>query len=171
MLLDAAIELGAERPLAAIPVDDIVREAGVAKGTFYVHFADRSAFMVELHTRFELEMRRAVAAAVEGLSPGRDRLLTGARASLDACAAQSATKSLLLEARADPSIANAIARRNEAFAQDSTDDFAVLGVADPDVAARLFVAMVAEAALVEIELGRTDERVRSALGSFVTNTE
>jgi AcrR family transcriptional regulator len=39
-LLEGAKSLLAERPLAAITIDDIVTTSGVAKGTFYYHFKD-----------------------------------------------------------------------------------------------------------------------------------
>lgn len=39
-LLEGAKSLLAERPIAAITIDDIVATSGVAKGTFYYHFKD-----------------------------------------------------------------------------------------------------------------------------------
>ena len=38
-LIDAARALYGRNPIEAVTVDDVVREAAVAKGTFYVHFA------------------------------------------------------------------------------------------------------------------------------------
>jgi len=40
-LLQAAVELGAERGLASLTLTDIVGRAGVARSTFYEHFADK----------------------------------------------------------------------------------------------------------------------------------
>ncbi len=37
-LMQAARALYSERPLESVTIDDLVNEAGVAKGTFYVHF-------------------------------------------------------------------------------------------------------------------------------------
>jgi AcrR family transcriptional regulator len=42
-LIAAAHSLFSMRSLAAVTVDDVVREAGVAKGTFYTHFDDMHA--------------------------------------------------------------------------------------------------------------------------------
>lgn len=42
-IIAAACALLSTRPWAAITVDDLVLEAGVAKGTFYVHFEDLEA--------------------------------------------------------------------------------------------------------------------------------
>ena len=45
-LIAAASALFAKRSLASVTIDDLVREAGVAKGTFYVHFEDMHALTV-----------------------------------------------------------------------------------------------------------------------------
>jgi AcrR family transcriptional regulator len=45
-LVAAASALFARRSWAAVTIDDLVREAGVAKGTFYVHFDDMHALTV-----------------------------------------------------------------------------------------------------------------------------
>lgn len=169
-LLDAAVALAAERPLFEVSVDDVVAEAGVAKGTFYVHFADRRTFMVALHERFDAEVGTEVAAATAGMAPGPDRLIAGAQASMDACREREGVKSVLIETRFDPAVSNAVARRNEAIARAAIDDFRALGAESPEVAARLFVAMVAEAALMETELGRRDDAIRRAVAAVVGST-
>jgi len=45
-LVAAACALFSTRSLASVTVDDLVREAGVAKGTFYTHFDDMDALAV-----------------------------------------------------------------------------------------------------------------------------
>jgi AcrR family transcriptional regulator len=166
-LIDAALRLADERPLVQISVDDIVREAGVAKGTFYVHFPDRGAFLAALNRRFHRSLFRAMAATVGSMPPGRDRLVAGALAYLDACRDQLGVKSILIEARAEPAVAVEAARRNTETAAAAREDFVLLGVTDPDASARLFVAAVAEAALMELEAGGLDPRARTALTELV----
>jgi AcrR family transcriptional regulator len=64
-LLAAASALFAKRSWASVTIDDLVREAGVAKGTFYVHFEDMHALTVavadELIHSFDemIQLRRA----------------------------------------------------------------------------------------------------------------
>ena len=64
-LIAAASALFAKRSWASVTIDDLVREAGVAKGTFYVHFEDMHALTVAvagdlIHSFDELiQMRRA----------------------------------------------------------------------------------------------------------------
>lgn len=43
-LLQAGLELFAEKPVDAVPVDEVVALAGVAKGSFFNHFADKQSF-------------------------------------------------------------------------------------------------------------------------------
>lgn len=52
VLVSAATALIAERPIEALTVDEIVKEAGVAKGTFYVHFVDMNAMVVAIAEEF-----------------------------------------------------------------------------------------------------------------------
>ncbi|MCW2994194.1 MAG: putative HTH-type transcriptional regulator, partial [Conexibacter sp.] len=77
-LLDAGIAVAEEHGLAGLSVNRVVAEAGLAKGTFYVHFVDRDAFVDALHARFHAQVDVAVGAAVEGIPPGPLRLVAGA---------------------------------------------------------------------------------------------
>lgn len=47
-LIDAAKELVAQSGYEALRVDDLVKKAGVAKGTFFAHFRDKDALMDQL---------------------------------------------------------------------------------------------------------------------------
>lgn len=76
-LLAAGLELLVERPIDAIPIDDIVAAAGVAKGSFFNHFADKPAFgaAVAAYVRSLLEAR--VTATNAGVSDPVERLANG----------------------------------------------------------------------------------------------
>src|SRR6478736_6075637 len=52
-ILAAALEEFAARGFAATRLDDVARRAGVAKGTIYLHFADKETLFQEL-IRLEL---------------------------------------------------------------------------------------------------------------------
>jgi AcrR family transcriptional regulator len=62
-IITAGRSLFAERAVDAVAIDDIVRAADVAKGSFYNHFADREdlvrAVMVEIRGRLEAAVDRA----------------------------------------------------------------------------------------------------------------
>jgi AcrR family transcriptional regulator len=78
-LLEAGLELLVERPIDAIPIDDIVSAAGVAKGSFFNHFLDKQQFgkAVAGHIRMGLEAR--IDAANAGVSDPVERLAGGMR--------------------------------------------------------------------------------------------
>lgn len=65
-LLGAGRRLYSERPVDAVTVDDIVQAAGVGKGSFYNHFADRDALVRAISS----EIRGIVEAAVTRANAG-----------------------------------------------------------------------------------------------------
>jgi TetR/AcrR family transcriptional repressor of nem operon len=164
-LLDAGFELASAGSLHRLTIDAIVNQAGVAKGTFYVHFSDRAAFLVALHAQFHERLLDHILQAVEGLSPGAERLRRGTEVYLNECLRQRAVKAILLEARSEVAIAQEVQRRHASFVQLEQTDFAMLGWPDSAMAARLFVALGAEVALIELETGR-NEAARQALWRF-----
>jgi AcrR family transcriptional regulator len=66
-LIAAGFELLAEKPIDAIPIDEVVARAGVAKGSFFNHFQDKAAFAVAIadEVRGELEERISAANGAE----------------------------------------------------------------------------------------------------------
>src|ERR1700676_3254454 len=66
-LLDAGAALAEEHGLAGVSVSMVVARAGVAKGTFYVHFKDRAEFVDAMHARFHARAEAAITDAVAGL--------------------------------------------------------------------------------------------------------
>src|SRR5258708_38804777 len=84
---------------------------------------------------------------------------------LPICLQQRAVKAILLEARSEAAITAEVQRRHASFAQLEQADFAALGWPNPETAARLFVALGAEVALIELETGR-NEAARQTLWRF-----
>jgi len=60
-LFDAGLKLFAERAVDSISIDDIVQQAGVAKGSFFNHFTDKAEFAsaVAMKIRIEIEVNIA----------------------------------------------------------------------------------------------------------------
>lgn len=162
-LLDAGLSVADQHGLAGMSVNRVVAAAGVAKGTFYVHFADRDEFLAALRQRFDDEVRAEVAAAIGPLAPGRRRLRDGMTAYLDVCLRHQGVKALVLEARNDPGIAGEMGARTAAFAALAEADLAAMGWDEASTAAELVVAMSAELSLAELALGRADEAARAVL--------
>jgi TetR/AcrR family transcriptional regulator, transcriptional repressor for nem operon len=166
-LLEAGLQVAGEHGLAGLSVNQVVAAAGVAKGTFYVHFADRSAFVDALHERFHQRVADAAAEAVEGVPPGAEQIARAAVAYLDVCLAFPAVKALALEARSDPALASPMAGRHDRAAQTMVPSFKAMGWPDTTAAAQLFSAMTAEIALREFEAGRKVPAARRTLRRFL----
>ena len=56
-LLSSGVQLFAERGLNGVTTHDIAREAGVASGTFYLHFSDKTALFHEIASDTEARLR------------------------------------------------------------------------------------------------------------------
>ncbi len=164
-LIEAGLELAVDTSLSRLTIDAIVNKAGVAKGTFYVHFADRAAFLVALHERFHEWLRDLVFQAIDGLPPGAERLRIGTATYLNDCLQEKAIKAILLEARCETAITMQVQRRNSEFAKLIEADFRALDWPEPATSASLFVILGAEAALIELETGR-NEALRQTLWRF-----
>ncbi|MDR3415704.1 MAG: TetR/AcrR family transcriptional regulator [Nevskia sp.] len=166
-LLDAGLKLAHAGALSSLRVDEVVNAAGVAKGTFYVHFATREDFLVALHSRFHDQLARRIEQSAGTLPHGVQRLLRGSLAYLDGCCEQHAIKAMLLGARAEPAIQQAVSAQNARFAALAAAEFAAMKWPGPEQAARLWVGMVAEAAIAEAEAGRRLVPLRQALRHFL----
>jgi AcrR family transcriptional regulator len=166
-LLDAGVAVAEEHGLAGLSVNRVVAEAGVAKGTFYVHFPGRASFIDALHERFHRHVQEAVAAATDGVRPGSERIVRGADAYLDVCLADRAVKALALEARSDPSLRESMADRHDRFATQAISSFKAMGWPDAAAASQLLAAMTAEIAIRELEAGRRQPSARRALRRFL----
>jgi TetR/AcrR family transcriptional regulator, transcriptional repressor for nem operon len=166
-LIEAGLRLAENHGLAGMSVNDVVAEAEVAKGTFYVHFRDRTAYLVSLHQWFHDRLKESVLAATADLPHGAERLRRGTTAYLDGCLQGKAVKALLLDARSEPAISAEVQRRNADFAGLAQEDFEAMGRPHAETSARLYVVMGAEAALMELEVGKASNEVRAALFQFI----
>lgn len=81
-LVDAGLELLAERPIDALAIDEIVGRAGVAKGSFFNHFADKPAFGRAIGAEIRAELEQRIGAANVGVADPLARLAGGMRTGL-----------------------------------------------------------------------------------------
>lgn len=167
LLLDAGVAVAERDGLAGLSVNRVVTEAGVAKGTFYVHFADREAFVDALHARFHDRVLAAVAQATAEPEPGAERIVRGVEAYLDVCLDDRGVKALALEARADGSETASMSSRHERFAAAAVPSFKAMGWPDAAVAAQLLAAMTSEVAIRELDAGKRLPGARRALRRFL----
>jgi len=166
-LLDAGVAVAERYGLAGLSVNRVVAEAGLAKGTFYVHFKDREAFVDALHARFHARVAEAVAIATAEMPDGAEKLVRGAEAYLDVCLEDRAVKALAHEARSDPALTGSMSARHELAAAASIPSFRAMKWGDAPTAAQLFAALTAEIALREMEAGRRLPGARRTLRRFL----
>lgn len=161
-------EIVAERDgLAGLSVAAVARQAGVAKGTFYLYFFDRDAFIDALHERFYDQVRVAVSRAIAGLAPGRDLLIAAIEAYLDVCLANRAVKALVFETRAQGNLTTTMEDRVAPLAKLAEASMRALGMTPASISARLIVALTSEAALIEMETGRKVPAARNTIRALL----
>ncbi|WP_330249671.1 TetR/AcrR family transcriptional regulator [Nocardia sp. NBC_00565] len=169
-LVDAGLRLAGQFSLAELSVNRIVAEAGVSKGTFFHHFPNRVQYLVALHKGFHDRLDTEMAAAVGDLPPGRERLRAAQRAYLDGCLHNRGVRALLLEARAERAITDQIGARNKTLAHVAAEDFRAMGWSHPIESARLWIGLVVEAALLELDEAAASPAIRAALEQYLTAT-
>jgi AcrR family transcriptional regulator len=81
-LLTAGLDLLAERPIDAIAIDEVVARAGVAKGSFFNHFADKQAFGHAAAAAVRAEVEQRVTLTNAGVADPLMRLAGGMLAGL-----------------------------------------------------------------------------------------
>jgi TetR/AcrR family transcriptional repressor of nem operon len=167
-LLDAGAALVEQHGLGGLSVNMVVAQAGVAKGTFYVHFKDRATFVDAMHKRFHGRVQAAVDQAVEGLEPGAERIFRSTEAYLDVSLANRGVKALSLEARSDPTVQGGpMAARRERLAAAGVADLKAMGWDDAEAAAQLIAAMTREISVLEFDAGCPLPASRRALRRFL----
>jgi TetR/AcrR family transcriptional regulator, transcriptional repressor for nem operon len=166
-LLDAGVELAEEHGLAGVSVNMVVARAGVAKGTFYVHFKDRAAFVDAMHERFHARVQEAVDEATAGLPPGAQRLYRASVTYLDISLANRGVKALAIEARSDPTVQASMAVRRERLAAAGVADLKAMGWDDAEAAAQLLAAVTREISALEFDAGHQLPASRQVLKRFL----
>lgn len=149
-LMTAGARVAEDRGLRGLSINAVVEAAGMAKGTFYHHFADRRSYVIALHRRYHDTLADTIGAHIADLPPGAHRVEVGVTAYLDACLATRGTKAFLAQSRTDTDLLDEVHDRNQRTADIIEPDLAVMGWSDPRAVAHLLVAMVAEIALTEL---------------------
>ena len=165
-LLDAAVALAECDGLNALAVARVTAAAGHAKGTFYIHFPDRAAFLVALHRRFHDTLFSQVLNATSTDTPGPERVRRRLLAFLDGCRALPGVRALLRDARAEAPVAAEVSRRNQQAAVVLAADLAG-SCNHPRETAYFLVLAAADLAARESERRRRLPAARHALLDLV----
>lgn len=94
-LIAAGLDLIASRPIDAIAIDEVVAAAGVAKGSFFNHFADKHAFAEAVAAEVRAEVEEEVTRANAGRADPVARI-AGGMAAAAAYALQSPRRARVL---------------------------------------------------------------------------
>ncbi len=153
-LLEAARDLFVAEGYGQVGVEAIARAARVTRGAFYHHFEDKPALFAALVERLQASAAAKVRAAVAEVEAPRERLLTGARAFLEACVEADYRRLVIEDA---PAVLGA-ARCREIedrhaigmmiAAISAMAEAGRFQAADPALTARMIAAMLCEAALL-----------------------
>lgn len=164
-ILHAAIELAECGGLRALSIGEITAAAGHAKGTFYVHFRDRTALLVALHQWFHETVFEQVINNTANDEPGPERARRRLIAFLDACRGLAGVRALLLDARTEPAIAAEVENRNRQATQILAVDLTARS--HPGETARILVLGAADIAARESRGNRRIPAARDALLELV----
>lgn len=159
-LLDAAIDVIAEKGYAKTTIADLTKAAGISRTTFYELFPDKEACFLAAYDTAADVLARRVATAFESGSEWPERVRAGLEALLESLAAEPAVARLALVdfGSAGP----AAQRRYRAALQrmtplfDEGRDFAPEGRRLPANTSRMTIGAVVGLIADEIEAGRTE---------------
>lgn len=86
LLVEVATAAFTERGYSATSIDDIIREAGVARGALYHHFSGKEALFRAVYEQVEADVvNRVLSAAASHASSPWEAVRAGLAAFLDAC--------------------------------------------------------------------------------------
>lgn len=167
-LIAAGFELLVERPIDAIPIDDVVAKAGVAKGSFFNHFADKQDFANAIAAEVRIEVEQLVARANAGVTDPIARIAGGMKVAAEFALTQPKRTTVLLRsqgsstARAHP--------LNQGVVADF-EDACTLGLLRPEAreSGVLFWLGLCQALMTNIvEIRPTEQAARKRLEEILT---
>ncbi|MEE3329490.1 MAG: TetR/AcrR family transcriptional regulator [Myxococcota bacterium] len=94
-LRESGLELFAERGFHNVTTHDIAHHAGLAAGTFYLHYSDKQALCTEITERAVADMRERIQTAMLGAIDNEERVTLHATALVDFAAANRTTIQIL----------------------------------------------------------------------------
>jgi TetR/AcrR family fatty acid metabolism transcriptional regulator len=96
-ILEAATHVFARQGYQAARIEDVAREAGIAKGTVYLYFGSRDEILVAAFEAFAEEMMAGVRAVLESEAPALSRLRSVVRVVLSSMEAEPELSRVVLD--------------------------------------------------------------------------
>ncbi len=146
----------------------ICAAANVSAAAFQAAFGGSILTYVNaLQQQFMDGLRDRILKVTTGTSTGMTRLQLACEAYLAGCLEARPLRAWLIEARALPEVAAGLRRQNQVYWAVMGLELKSLGWPHPEAAARLFLAMINEASVVEHRAGQPVAAVRDALWDFL----
>ncbi|MFC4250624.1 TetR/AcrR family transcriptional regulator [Sinimarinibacterium flocculans] len=165
-LIAAAAPLARERRLATLTTDEICQRAGVDAGVFTSIFGDLTGYLVAVQQVFMDRLRDRIVAVTAGVPPGMRRIQLATESYLSGCLDERPLRGWLLEARMRPPVLTGLRRQNRTYYMILGAELERLGWPDGAAAARLYLAMINAASIVEHRSG-VQPALRAALWHFL----
>jgi len=146
----------------------IAAEAKLPERDFADEFGTIPDYVAELHRKFLNGLLARMVHDVGDLPPSIERIMKSSEAQLNACLEQRALRAWLAEARRKmPRIAEEIHQRNRGTSMMISIELATLRCKRPMIIARLYCAMMLEAAQMEADAGGPIPEMRQGLRDFL----
>lgn len=169
-LLEAGRRLAIHEPEPAVPA--LEREAGLADGTLVSVFGSLEQYLVDLQQDFMNALRSEVIAATTEKPAGFVRIKSGAEAYLDGCLSRRGLRHwFIVERQRNGLVAGSLRRQNGTYRLILPGEFVAMQWPHPKAGARLFLALLMEAARSEHDLGRADPDLRAGIWHFLRTYE
>jgi AcrR family transcriptional regulator len=97
-LLEVARRMFVDRGYAAVPAEELVREAGLTRGALYHHFGGKDGLFAVLYEQVQREVTERIDAAAEVQPDAWGALRAGCRAFLECCVDPEVQRIVLLDA-------------------------------------------------------------------------
>jgi AcrR family transcriptional regulator len=167
-MIAVAPSLAARLPLDSLTPADVCRQAGSDEATFIEAFGDVTGYLVAVQQAFMDRLRDRIVAVTAGVPPGLRRIQLATETYLSACLAERQLRTWLLQARMLPTVLAGLRRQNQIYYVIIGTELESLGWPDGAAAARLYMAMINAAGIVEHRLG-PQPQTRDALWHFLTH--
>jgi AcrR family transcriptional regulator len=141
-LIAAAQALFARQAVESVTVDDVVKEAGVAKGTFYVHFDDLQSLTATVVEEVITSVADAIQPGMVARSDPASRIAFACCCLIDKALAEPAWASVLARLTAASGKGSEIGRRKHLFADLSALSTGMRGAVSPELSLEIYVGIL-----------------------------
>ncbi len=154
-------------PCTELTVASLSQAAQVAPGAYYMHFDGLETFQLALLRQLLDEVRAEVTHSMAAQTPGKHRMQCALTTYLDASLQRPALRSLLRDLHFHAAARELLSSRTRGYTTLIRLEFELLRWPRPAATAHLFVAMISEVVLAELESGAMRPDLRQVLFGYL----